>query len=118
MSAPVHEPEEDRLPYARLVWVSVFALAAFTVGGLWSTWLLYQPTRQLNPERHLAPASEEGKPEVGMVNQRLFAHERRAALLRTDQEARLRSYGWVDRRSGVIHIPVERAMQLLLEEPR
>ncbi|MEZ5361889.1 MAG: hypothetical protein R2748_05955 [Bryobacterales bacterium] len=29
---------------------------------------------------------------------------------------RASSYGWVDRESGVAHIPVERAMDLLLEE--
>jgi hypothetical protein len=31
---------------------------------------------------------------------------------RADEEARLHSYGWVDRKAGVIHIPIERAMEL------
>lgn len=28
--------------------------------------------------------------------------------------ARLRSYGWVDRHTGVVHVPIERAMELYL----
>ena len=31
------------------------------------------------------------------------------------QEERLNSYGWVDEKSGVVHIPIERAMQLIAQ---
>ncbi|MFN8443028.1 MAG: hypothetical protein U0175_19790 [Caldilineaceae bacterium] len=34
----------------------------------------------------------------------------------TTQEERLSSYGWVDKNRGVVHVPIERAMQLLLNE--
>lgn len=37
------------------------------------------------------------------------------AELRDDEETRLHSYGWVDRQAGVIHMPIERAMELTLE---
>ena len=30
----------------------------------------------------------------------------------------LRTYGWIDRRAGIVHIPIERAMQLVVEERR
>jgi hypothetical protein len=33
----------------------------------------------------------------------------------SEQEAKLESYGWVDRKAGVAHIPVDRAMELLVE---
>lgn len=32
----------------------------------------------------------------------------------SEQEAKLETYGWVDRKAGVARIPVDRAMQLLL----
>jgi hypothetical protein len=35
--------------------------------------------------------------------------------LRAGEEALLHSYGWVDRQAGVVRIPIERAMQVLLE---
>lgn len=62
-----------------------------------------------------------GAPEVADVNQRPFALEDGAPRLRDAQQARLRGYGWVDRDAGVIHIPVERAMEQVLsaeEGPR
>ena len=35
------------------------------------------------------------------------------ARMRARDEAALHSYGWVDRRAGVIHIPIERAMEVM-----
>jgi hypothetical protein len=32
-----------------------------------------------------------------------------------DQEDQLNSYGWIDQKAGVAHIPIERAMDLLVE---
>jgi hypothetical protein len=37
------------------------------------------------------------------------------AELRRRQEALLGSYGWIDRRAGTVRMPVERAMDLVLE---
>jgi hypothetical protein len=37
------------------------------------------------------------------------------ARLRTQEETQLNSYAWIDRAKGVARIPVQRAMQLLLE---
>lgn len=34
--------------------------------------------------------------------------------MRAQKLQRLQSYGWVDRRAGLVHIPIDRAMQLLL----
>jgi hypothetical protein len=35
---------------------------------------------------------------------------------REDQEKILRSYGWVDSQAGIVRIPVDRAMDLLLQK--
>jgi hypothetical protein len=37
------------------------------------------------------------------------------AKLRAAEDANLDSYGWIDRNSGKVRIPIDRAMQLLLE---
>ena len=37
------------------------------------------------------------------------------ANLRAAEETDLESYSWIDRNSGTVHIPIDRAMQLLLE---
>jgi hypothetical protein len=38
----------------------------------------------------------------------------RLTALRAAAEQRLHSYGWVDRQAGVVHIPIERAMELIV----
>jgi hypothetical protein len=35
-----------------------------------------------------------------------------------EQEEKLASYGWVDREKGVVRIPIERAMELLVNEAK
>jgi hypothetical protein len=37
------------------------------------------------------------------------------AKLRAAEKADLDSYGWIDRNSGIVRIPIDRAIQLLLE---
>ncbi|OLC96545.1 MAG: hypothetical protein AUH86_09440 [Acidobacteria bacterium 13_1_40CM_4_58_4] len=34
---------------------------------------------------------------------------------RLDEEKKLNSYGWVDQKAGVVHIPIERAMQIVAQ---
>jgi hypothetical protein len=34
---------------------------------------------------------------------------------RATEDAQLNSYGWVDRRAGMVHIPIARAMELLVQ---
>jgi hypothetical protein len=38
------------------------------------------------------------------------------SILRRQEDAALVSYGWVDRANGVVHIPIDVAMQLVLKE--
>lgn len=37
------------------------------------------------------------------------------AELRAREEAELNSYGWIDRKAGIVRIPIERAMDLLVQ---
>jgi hypothetical protein len=43
---------------------------------------------------------------------------RRAALreLRETQTGQISGYGWVDQQAGVVHLPIERAMELTLQQ--
>jgi hypothetical protein len=42
--------------------------------------------------------------------------QRDLEALRRAEAERLEGYGWVDRKAGVVHIPIERAMDLLSGE--
>lgn len=41
--------------------------------------------------------------------------EKDLATMRAGEEARLHSYGWIDQGQGVVHIPIERAIEILAE---
>jgi hypothetical protein len=41
---------------------------------------------------------------------------RELKALRREEEARLNSYGWVDREKGLAHIPIDRAIEILAEK--
>jgi hypothetical protein len=112
---PSGPPEEERLPYRRVVAVLFASMVLFTGAVLWARSILLDETRAALP-RGEAPALEVGKDEIGIVDQRMFELEGRAERLRRDQRRRLDSYGWVDRDAGVIHIPIQRAMDEVVSE--
>ncbi len=68
------------------------------------------------------PAVTAGRANIPLTRAREFPQPRllvtpgaSLAELRAAEEADLNSYGWVDRKAGIARIPIDRAMQLLLE---
>jgi hypothetical protein len=55
-----------------------------------------------------------GESEVGIVYMRPF-EEDYAKRSQTRDRVRLQELGWADKEKGVAHIPIERAMKILLE---
>jgi hypothetical protein len=69
--------------------------------------------------RQLRPGGLAAEPALGPPRRHAgleasaFRSPRRAADLADAQRARLAGYGWVDRAHGVVHIPIERAIELV-----
>ncbi len=62
--------------------------------------------------RHVTP----GYPETAFPSPRLEQDERsQLDGLLTREQDRLYTYGWVDQKAGTMHIPIERAMDLLVQ---
>ncbi len=62
--------------------------------------------------RHIAP----GYPQSAFPNPRLEKDEGEwLDGILTDEQKRLYSYGWVDEKAGTVHIPIERAMDLVAQ---
>ncbi|HMK31536.1 MAG TPA: hypothetical protein VK473_17770 [Terriglobales bacterium] len=58
-----------------------------------------------------------GDPALNFPEPRLEKDERTdIGKLRAANEARLNSYGWVDEKAGIAHIPIERAMDLIVQQ--
>ncbi len=68
----------------------------------------------------------ERRPAPAMATQRVIPPSPRLQVtpsrdverLRADEEKALSTYGWVDRNAGVVRIPIDRAMDLLVERSK
>jgi hypothetical protein len=62
--------------------------------------------------RHVAP----GYPQAAFPNPKLEEDERgQLNGIRLEEEKTLYSYGWVDEKAGTLRIPIDRAMDLLVQ---
>lgn len=81
--------------------------------------VLYSYLDERGSRRVVQPKTERAKDEPRVVNDHepplQESPEADMRAWRAKEEARLRSYGWVSKEKGVVHIPIERAMKLTLE---
>jgi len=62
--------------------------------------------------RHIAP----GYPQAAFPNPKLEEDERgQLNGIRLEEEQTLHSYGWIDDKAGIVRIPIERAMDLIVQ---
>jgi hypothetical protein len=91
------------------------ALIVFTFFVV-SAWAQLQTReKNLNPVGPSEP-QELGKAEINLVNTGLFQLDTRAYEETNEQRRRLHEYGWVDRDGGVVHIPIEQAIERVVGE--
>lgn len=102
-----HEP--DLSTVGPIAWTMLLTLVLVLVSGL-LLWVAYPYWRPQPPPPLFEPLPvPPGQPRL-QWNPRADMVEYQRQV-----EQRLHGVGWVDRRAGVVHIPIERAMTLLLE---
>jgi hypothetical protein len=123
MSSTAHTPgstevaaAQQELSWPWIIGVGVASIAIFAVATVWSTHILNVTRAEMQPGGPPPIPKQVDQYEVGIVNLRVFALDQRAAQKRLQQMERLRSYGWVDRESGVAHIPIDEAVKMYLAE--
>jgi hypothetical protein len=108
-----HEERDVRL---RPVIIAAAGLAIFAgVALLALVWLFdYLAARRAPEAVYPPPLLEAGRlpPEPRLQ----VSPQRDARAMRSEEDAALDSYGWVDRESGIVRIPITRAMELLVEK--
>jgi hypothetical protein len=70
------------------------------------------------PRGRLRSALPRETAAVGSIQQRTFDRRGVGTELKAAQLRHLTSYGWVDRDRGVVHVPIDRAMDLWIERSR
>ncbi|BDG10522.1 hypothetical protein [Anaeromyxobacter paludicola] len=110
--------EPDVISTGKLVVVGFAAMLVFLLASLAAARILQTRRDQLNPGGPPPYPSELGKPKIGMVEQQLFDKQTRARELLRKQRAQLAGYGWIDKEKGVIHIPIDEAIDRLVKGER
>jgi hypothetical protein len=114
-----HPPaEEDRVRSWTIVSVGVGALVVFAIASVAVGVGMRRQQRELRPDGPAPMPAELGKAKIGIVEQRLFEHSNQAEAMHRVQRRKLETYGWIDPAQGVVRMPIERGMQLVLEGQR
>jgi hypothetical protein len=101
--------EEDLVPGWKVALPMLATLLISAVLVVWAVQAVDARQAELRPsgalpERWLGP-----RHAVAKVREDLF-DERRGTSLDRQQRAELHGYGWVDRDRGIVHIPIQRAI--------
>ncbi len=121
MNGPVHEDvfqEPDQLPRGLLLRI---ALGTVTVGlslCIIAYLLLRAREHGLRPSLAFPEASLPAPHRVGQVRQEVFTIAAPKPTPLEEQARTLQQYGWIDRSHGLVHVPIEVGMDLVVEEMR
>ena len=113
---PPEAQAEEAVATGKVLLVGIVSLIVFAGAAWWSTGIWRETRNRLEPTGPIAPGAEIGKPEIGIVDQPPFETVRTAERTRAEQLRQLQSYGWIDRDKGVIHVPIDKAMDQLVRE--
>jgi hypothetical protein len=127
-----HETEYEHEDLgSRGIFVFMIALAVsgaviyFIIVGMYSFLDKYERSQMTTGSPLVSPAGEMSRVVTQEQMDKMFK-DNGAPMLETnergqfrefliDQEDQLNSYGWVDKSKGVAHIPIERAMELVVQ---
>jgi hypothetical protein len=93
---PPGHKSEDQIDFAKVIAVGVVSLIE---------------TAKTQAATGVSRYPDLAKAEIGIVDQVLFEGDHRLATWRAERAARLNGYGWSDRSKGIVHIPIERALE-------
>jgi len=106
--------EEDTIATSRVVFIGVSALVIFAVGIWWAVSIQRGDTGTLRNDT-ASKAAYAGRREIGMVYQPPFETVEIAAEKYNEKRKLLSNYGWADPGKTVVHIPIQRAMELMVQ---
>src|SRR5450432_195169 len=112
-----HSAGSNAMNLGKIVLVGVVSLLLFAVGIVWAYRIMVARQAEVEGQGLARVPTEIGKPEIGIVDQVPFSIDHRLEVWKANNRKHLSSYGWVDRAKGVVHIPIERAMEQVIASP-
>lgn len=103
--------EEDRIAIPTILVVAVVSLLTFGVGVIWAVSIQRSENKTVVQWHKANGPDEAGKPEVGIVFQTPFNKSAYAEEKKAEKTEWLAHYGYSDKAKGVVHIPIDQAIQ-------
>jgi hypothetical protein len=113
---PAHWPPDRELNVKAIVGTGLALLLATALSGLLVWWVASFLTDHLDAQDAPPPVLREARAPYEPPGPRVSTDP--AALLhalRAEEDAILETYGWVDETNEVVRVPIENAMEMLLE---
>jgi hypothetical protein len=109
---------EEAISWFKVIGTGVSALILFAI----ATWITYRfmtlREKALQPEGPDPIPVQIGQQEINIVDQVPFDVTRAVQTYRNERIERLSSWGWVDKKGGTVHMPIDRAMDLVVKEQK
>jgi len=107
---------QEAIHWPKVLGTGVGFLIIATISVIITTKMMNAREKVLQPIGPDPMPLQIGSSEIGIVDQAPFDVSRAAQNYRDDRLQRLSSWGWVDRKNGVVHMPIEEAMQQVVKE--
>jgi hypothetical protein len=117
MDPPPAQAEES-IAWGTVIGVGAAAMILFTVATLISWRFMTGREKELQPLGPDPLPVQIGQGEIGIVDQAPFDITHYFQVYRDDKNARLSSWGWVDKKAGTVHMPIERAMERVVKDAK
>ncbi len=110
-------PDGDGMNILKIVVIGVVSLVIFAVSAVIAA-LILDVDETAMQAKGIAPIPQDilKKEEIGIIDYTQFDADTRLATWRADKEQKLASYGWVDRKKGLIHIPIADAVKDVIRQ--
>ena len=113
---PPEAQADERVASGKVLLIGILSLLVFGGATCWSTRIWRETRTRLEPNGPIAPGAEIGKAEIGIVDQPPFETIRTAERTRAAELRQLQGYGWIDRDKGIIHVPIDKAIDQLVAD--
>lgn len=115
MDPPAAQAEEG-IPWGKVLAVGI-GWAILLVVSIWIVVrVLHAREKELQPNGPDPLPVQIGQGEIGIVDQVPFDVTRALQNYRTERMEKLETWGWVDRKAGVVHMPIGEAMERVAKE--
>lgn len=110
-----HETRDVSTRLVIIFGVSLVVAAIVIHIGLWLLYMFWS-NQQARADVRQFPMAEVGSPPVPPAPRLQTQPQEELKKMRADEAQLMNSYGWVDAGRGTVRIPIDRAMQLLLQQ--